>query len=118
MGEMLAQTRENRGLVEHLEQSIYWVDGVLARHGLSVRVAGGYVAGSGLLLSLSGPVFVSDAVCRDVSALFDGARVLATVSVIMINGAQTAVENPAVMDVMELITIAEMEQIVAGDGAL
>jgi hypothetical protein len=110
---ILAQARQNRSLVEHLESHIYWVDGVLARHGLEARVAGGYVAGSGLLLSLSKTVFANNAVCQDVSALFGGAQVLATVGVIMIHGYQpqdTAVE-PVVetMDVMQLI--AEREQV-------
>ena len=50
----------------YLEKICYMVDGVLAHHGLSAKIAGGYVAGDGLLLSLSDTTFVNTGVRLDI----------------------------------------------------
>ena len=69
----------------YLERICYLVDGVLAQHGLSAKIAGGYVAGNGLLLSLSDSTFVHTGVRHDIQKALDANQVLATVGVVMIN---------------------------------
>ena len=69
----------------YLERICYLVDGVLAQHGLSAKIAGGYVAGNGLLLSLSDTTFVNTGVRHDIRKALDANQVLATVGVVMIN---------------------------------
>lgn len=112
----------------YLERICYLVDGVLAQHGLSAKIAGGYVAGNGLLLSLSDRTFVNTGVRHDIQKALDANQVLATVGVVMINNylrqfepgsfASQIIEgefevNPAqpveTVDVMDLIAIYQDE---------
>lgn len=69
----------------HLEKICYLVDGVLAQHGLSTKIAGGYIAGNGLLLSLTDTTFVNTGVRHDIQAALEASQVLATVGVVLIN---------------------------------
>jgi len=76
--------RQNH-MESYLERICYLVDGVLAQHGLSAKIAGGYVAGNGLLLSLSDTTFVNTGVRHDIQKALDASQVLATVGVVLIN---------------------------------
>jgi hypothetical protein len=69
----------------YLERICYLVEGVLAQHGLSAKIAGGYVAGNGLLLSLSDTTFVNTGVRHDIQKALNANQVLATVGVVLIN---------------------------------
>lgn len=69
----------------YLEKICYVVDGVLANHGLSAKIAGGYVAGEGLLLSLSDTTFVNTGVRLDIQKALAASQVVATVGVVMVH---------------------------------
>lgn len=69
----------------YLEKICYLVDGVLAQHGLSAKIAGGYVAGDGLLLSLSDTTFVNTGVRHDIQEALEASQVLATVGVVLVH---------------------------------
>ena len=69
----------------YLEKICYIVDGVLAHHGLSAKIAGGYVAGDGLLLSLSDTTFVNTHVRLDIQKTLEAGQVLATVGVVLVH---------------------------------
>jgi hypothetical protein len=69
----------------YLERICYLVDGVLAQHGISAKIAGGYVAGDNLLLSLSDTTFVNNGVCHEIQKVLDANRVLSTVGVILVH---------------------------------
>ena len=69
----------------YLEKICYLVDGVLAHHGLAAKIAGGYVAGDGLLLSLSDTTFVNTGVRYDIQKALEASQVLATVGVVMVH---------------------------------
>ena len=68
----------------YLEKICYLVDGVLANHGLSAKIAGGYVAGDGLLLSLSDTTFVNTGVRLDIQKALEASQVKATVGVVLV----------------------------------
>jgi len=76
---------EQNYMESYLERICYLVDGVLAQHGLSATIAGGYVAGNGLLLSLSDTTFVNTGVRHDIQKALDASQVLATIGVVLIN---------------------------------
>jgi hypothetical protein len=69
----------------YLEKICYLVDSVLAQHGLSAKIAGGYVAGEGLLLSLSDTTFVNTQVRLDIQKTLEASQVLATVGVVLVH---------------------------------
>ena len=69
----------------YLEKICYLVDGVLAEHGLTAKIAGGYVAGDGLLLSLSDTTFVNTQVRLDIQKALEASKVLATVGVVLVH---------------------------------
>jgi hypothetical protein len=69
----------------YLEKICYLVDSVLAQHGLSAKIAGGYVAGNGLLLSLSDSSFVNTGVRHDIQKALAASQVLSTVGVVLIH---------------------------------
>ena len=69
----------------YLEKICYLVDAVLAHHGHSAKIAGGYVAGDGLLLSLSDTTFVNTKVRLDIQKALKASQVLATVGVVLVH---------------------------------
>ena len=103
-----------------LEEICFAVDGVLEQQGLSAKVAGGYVAGNGLLLSLSDTTFCKDAVRIAVAEQLSAQQVMATVGVLLVHGIDfnanaDVVEGeyvvvPETVDMMELIAEAEHGQ--------
>lgn len=109
-----------------LEQMCLLIDGVLARHGLSAKVAGGYLARSGLLLSLTDTTFVDTNVRYDIKRALNAKHVAATVGVVLISnwsppedgvieGQYQEIEpasegNIETIDVMELIARHEAEE--------
>jgi hypothetical protein len=78
--------KQNNGVKAQLEQMCTAVDTVLSRHGHSAKVAGGYVAGNGLLFSLSDTTFVNTGVRHDLRQALQAKAVLATVGVVLVNG--------------------------------
>jgi hypothetical protein len=69
----------------HLEHICHRVDDVLAKHGIPAKVAGGYIANTGLLLSLSDTTFINTAVRWDIKQALKANQVLATVGVVMVS---------------------------------
>jgi hypothetical protein len=76
----------------YLERICYLVDGVLAQHGIAAKIAGGYVAGDNLLLSLSDTTFVNTGVRHDIQKALEASKVLATVGVVLVNNYSCHVE--------------------------
>ena len=102
-------------LTARLEAVCHVVDAVLAAHGVAGRVAGGYVAGDGLLFSLTDGTFVDDQVRWQLQAHLGVSAVAATVGVILVHGwLSAAVARPAMLPatvgVLELIEMHQAER--------
>ena len=69
-----------------LELMCNTIDQVLAVHGLAAKVAGGYVAGNGVLFSLTDTTFVDTHVRLDLKEALRVSKVFATVGVVLVNG--------------------------------
>jgi len=67
-----------------LENTCDQVDAILARHGLSTKVAGGFLSNGGMLLSLNDATFINTAVRRDIKTMLK-VLVEATVGVILLS---------------------------------
>lgn len=116
------------GLKAQLENMCFVIDDVLAGNGLTARVAGGYVAGNGVLFSLTETTFVDTHVRLELEEALQVSKVLATVGVVLVNGwlqrqeraeramaAEAAEALPApqvdTLDVLDLIRLHEAEQV-------
>ena len=69
-----------------LEMACNKIDSVLQQHGHDAKVAGGYVAGNGILFSLTDTTFADTQTRMDVQSALRVAQVFATVGVILVNG--------------------------------
>ncbi len=69
----------------HLERMCNTIDEVLNGHGFCARVAGGYVAGNGILFSLTDTEFLNTQVRFDLKEALRVSRVMATVGVVLVN---------------------------------
>ena len=67
-----------------LENMSNQIDEVLARHGLSGRVCGGYVAGSGILFTLSDTTFLKTAVLEELQQVLGGRRIVSAPGAIIV----------------------------------
>ena len=67
-----------------LENMSDQIDEVLARHGLSGRVRGGYVAGSGILFTLNDATFPDTAVLEELQQVLGGRRIVSAPGAIIV----------------------------------
>ena len=74
------------GIMMRLEQMCNMVDAILAGHGLAAQVAGGYLTGDGLLLSLTDTTFLNTQIQHELRSALHVDKVLATVGVVLVNG--------------------------------
>jgi hypothetical protein len=100
--------------MEHcLETLSHTVDGLLIQHGYGDRVAGGYVAGNNILLSLTGLLFVDPMPLQRMATALE-CNIKAAPGVLMLNNppldyveyevlALPAPEPVPTIDIMELI---------------
>lgn len=98
------------------------MDEVLAGQGVGARVAGGYYAGDGVLLSLNEATFLQTAVVRRLRQVLEARNVVATVGVVLVNGWRQRPSAPGgealppapveveTMDVLELMALHRTEQ--------
>ncbi len=68
-----------------LEKICFRLDSILSRHDVQAKVVGGYVAGSGLLFSLSDNIFLNTNVRSDIQHSLQASKVIATVGVVMVH---------------------------------
>ena len=114
----------------NLERMCNIIDNVLAGHGLSAQVAGGYVAGNGILFSLTDTTFLNTQLRLELKEALQVPKVLATVGVVLVNdwrqregeagtvleGSYEVVESPPLIadvetvDVLDLIEAHEADQ--------
>lgn len=73
-------------MIEQLEQTCSQIDAILALHGLSTKVAGGYVASNGVLLSLSTLLLADAIILADIRHKLNVPDVVATVGVLLLDG--------------------------------
>ncbi|MBE2200091.1 MAG: hypothetical protein IAE79_15860 [Anaerolinea sp.] len=100
----------------HLERMCMIVDEVLAGHGLSAQVAGGYVARNGILFSLTDTTFVNTQVRLALKDALQAPRVLATVGVVLVNDWRQRQEGQGpvlegMYEVMEPSSAADVETV-------
>lgn len=69
----------------HLEDMCRIIDDILAAHGLSAQVAGGYVTGCGILFSLTDTTFLNTQMQLELREALQVPTVRATVGVVLVN---------------------------------
>ncbi|MCA9935830.1 MAG: hypothetical protein H6662_19140 [Ardenticatenaceae bacterium] len=100
-----------------LELMCNTIDQVLAVHGLAAKVAGGYVAGNGVLFSLTDTTFVDTQVRLDLKEALRVGKVFATVGVVLVNGIRRPdfgadiIEGELVEGVVPVIPADEVETV-------
>lgn len=106
-----------KGLKERLDRVCRVVDRALEQHGEAARVAGGYYAGDGVLLSLDDTLFADEALVGHVQRALGAREVAATVGVLLVNGWREETlalppepETVETMDVLALMALHQAER--------
>lgn len=87
------------------------IDDVLSAAGLAARVAGGYVAGNGILFSLTDNTFVDSPLRQQLQERLGVTAVVATVGVILVRDWMRGVAPSNTIDVLQLIDLHHTEAV-------